>query len=179
MNYHRNTLKGGPALHFYPIPTAEWKGAWFLCFVFLFLFFCRMWEWRRRPPHLPHAVHMAAIQSPPLRFGNLWTGRAALSEAQHEHWVTSNSHPVLPPSLLINLFNSDNLHTAVLQCGLGCPRDWFETHKSISESLRWGHSGADSIFGYAHLNPEVLQGNKTLQFYCGAGEQNKGTCLGS
>lgn len=43
-----------------------------------------------------------------------------------------------------NLFNCDNLHTVVLQRGLGCPRDWFETHKSISESFQRGDSGVDS-----------------------------------
>lgn len=98
MNYHRNTLKGEPALFFHHIPVAEWKGAQFLCFIFYFCFFCRRWEWQRRPPHLPQAVQMAAIWFPPHRFSSLGTGSAALSETRQEHRVTSNSHPVLPPS---------------------------------------------------------------------------------
>lgn len=122
----------------------------------------------------PYGSH--TISSPPFRQPLNWKGSPVWSPA----WAPSHfQFPSCSPSLLRNLFNSDNLHTVVLQCGLGCPRDWFETHKSISESLRWGHSGADSIFSYAHLNPAVLQGNKTLQIYCGAGEQNKGTFLGS
>lgn len=116
------------------------------------------------------------LSSPPFR----WPLNRKGSPVWNPAWAPSHfQFPSCSPSLLSNLFNGNNLHTVVLQCGLGCPRDWFEARKSISESLRWGDSGADSIFSYAHLNPEALQGNKTLQIYLGAGEQNKGTCLDS
>lgn len=38
MNYHRNTMKGEPALFFHYVPVAEWKGARFLHFIFYFCF---------------------------------------------------------------------------------------------------------------------------------------------
>lgn len=60
MNYHRNTLKGGPALLFHPVPTAEWKGAWFSCFIF---YFCFSAECGSNGDDLP-ICHMQSIWQP-------------------------------------------------------------------------------------------------------------------
>jgi len=60
MNYHRNTLKGGPALLFHRVPTAEWKGARVLCFIF---YFCFSAECGSNGDDLP-ICHMQSIWQP-------------------------------------------------------------------------------------------------------------------
>lgn len=178
MNYQTNTLEGGHVLLFHTVPVAEWKGARVLSFIFNFCFSAECGSnggnlpiWHAQPIWQPHNLLPCISETSELE------GQPCLKPSMG---YTSNfQFPSCSPSLLSNLFNSDNLHTVVLQCGLGCPRDWFETHKSISEPLCWEDGVADSIFSCAQLNPEVIWGNKPLQIYLGARQKNKGACLDS
>lgn len=164
MNYQANTLERGP--------VPEWKGAQLLGLIFYFCFSAECGSsrgslpiWHTESIWQPYDLLPCISETPELE------GQPCLKPSMG---YTSNfQFPSCSPSLLSSFCNGDNLHTVVLQCGLGCPRDWFKTHKSISEPLCWEDNVADSIFSCAHLNPKVIWGKKTLQIYLGARQKIK------
>lgn len=135
MNYPRNPLRVDLLSCSAPILHLNRKEPAFFYVPFLIpVFFCRK--------------RVAEMTSPSAVLGTYGSHTVSSLLPQWPlSWESSEAPGLLqfPVSLSpSNLFNCDNLHTVVLQRGLRCPRDWFETHKSISEPFQWGDSGVDS-----------------------------------
>lgn len=142
MNYPRNTLRGDLPSCSTPLLQLNGKGPGFYVPFLISAFLQKAGGAETTSPSAvrgPYGSHTAS--SPPLRWPLSREGSPVWKPAGHG--ASSNSPPGLPLSRATYL-TAGNLHTVVLRCGLGCPRDWFETRKSISESFHWAASGVDS-----------------------------------